>query len=145
MTDSFMTPAPVAEHGLRCPKCAGAMRTYERSGIIVDQCGECRGLFLDRGELERVIDAEAEAAVREARGAVPDPGRAAGPAPAWPDPGPHPPWRDRGPDPRYDPGRWDRDRYDDERYDDDDDDDDDDRRYRPGRRRSLLGDLLDFN
>jgi uncharacterized protein len=34
------------------------MRTYERSGVAVDQCGECRGIFLDRGELERLIDAE---------------------------------------------------------------------------------------
>ena len=44
--------------GLVCPKCQGQMRTYERSGIHVDQCGECRGVFLDRGELDRLIDAE---------------------------------------------------------------------------------------
>ncbi len=43
---------------LTCPKCQGAMRTYERSGITVDQCTECRGIFLDRGELDRLIDAE---------------------------------------------------------------------------------------
>ena len=43
---------------LTCPKCRGAMRTYERSGVTVDQCGECRGIFLDRGELERLVDAE---------------------------------------------------------------------------------------
>jgi hypothetical protein len=34
------------------------MRTYERNGVHVDQCGDCRGIFLDRGELERLIDAE---------------------------------------------------------------------------------------
>jgi len=34
------------------------MRTYERSDVHVDQCTECRGIFLDRGELERLIDAE---------------------------------------------------------------------------------------
>jgi Zn-finger nucleic acid-binding protein len=34
------------------------MRTYERSGVHVDQCGDCRGIFLDRGELERLIDGE---------------------------------------------------------------------------------------
>ena len=34
------------------------MRTYERNGVHVDQCSECRGIFLDRGELERLIDAE---------------------------------------------------------------------------------------
>lgn len=43
---------------LTCPKCDGAMRTYERGGVTVDQCGECRGIFLDRGELDRLIDAE---------------------------------------------------------------------------------------
>jgi len=34
------------------------MRHYERSGVTVDQCTECRGIFLDRGELERIVDAE---------------------------------------------------------------------------------------
>lgn len=43
---------------LTCPKCAGAMRTYERNGVHVDQCGDCRGIFLDRGELEQLVDAE---------------------------------------------------------------------------------------
>jgi uncharacterized protein len=43
---------------LTCPKCQGAMRSYERNGVTVDQCSECRGIFLDRGELERLVDAE---------------------------------------------------------------------------------------
>jgi Zn-finger nucleic acid-binding protein len=43
---------------LICPKCQGLMRTYERSGVTVDQCSDCRGIFLDRGELERLVDAE---------------------------------------------------------------------------------------
>jgi uncharacterized protein len=43
---------------LTCPKCAGQMRSYERNGVVVDQCTECRGIFLDRGELERLVDAE---------------------------------------------------------------------------------------
>jgi len=34
------------------------MRTYERNGVHVDQCADCRGIFLDRGELDRLIDAE---------------------------------------------------------------------------------------
>jgi uncharacterized protein len=34
------------------------MRQYERNGVTVDQCGDCRGIFLDRGELERLVDAE---------------------------------------------------------------------------------------
>ena len=43
---------------LTCPKCQAEMRTYERNGVTVDQCSECRGIFLDRGELERLADAE---------------------------------------------------------------------------------------
>ena len=43
---------------LICPKCQGRMRTYERSGVTLDQCAECRGIFLDRGELEHLVDAE---------------------------------------------------------------------------------------
>ena len=40
------------------PKCGGPRRTYERSDITIDQCADCRGVFLDRGELGRLIDAE---------------------------------------------------------------------------------------
>lgn len=47
---------PSAE--LTCPKCRGNMRSFERNGIIIDQCTDCRGVFLDRGKLERLIDAE---------------------------------------------------------------------------------------
>ena len=43
---------------MTCPKCQGEMRAYERNGIQVDQCTECRGLFLDRGELEHLAQAE---------------------------------------------------------------------------------------
>jgi Zn-finger nucleic acid-binding protein len=43
---------------LTCPKCQGDLRSYERSGVTVDQCTECRGIFLDRGELEKLVDAE---------------------------------------------------------------------------------------
>jgi Zn-finger nucleic acid-binding protein len=44
---------------MTCPKCQGAMRTYERNGVNIDQCVDCRGIFLDRGELEQLLDAEA--------------------------------------------------------------------------------------
>lgn len=44
---------------MKCPKCVGDMRSYERNGVTVDQCEDCRGLFLDRGELEHLISAEA--------------------------------------------------------------------------------------
>lgn len=43
---------------LECPKCRGEMHSYERNGVLIDQCVECRGVFLDRGELELLLDAE---------------------------------------------------------------------------------------
>ena len=43
---------------MTCPKSGGEMRRYERNGVDIDQCTECRGVFLDRGELERLVDAE---------------------------------------------------------------------------------------
>jgi len=54
------------------------MRSYERNGVTVDQCTDCRGLFLDRGELEHLIDAESRF----------NGGPAAPPAPGYPAPGP---------------------------------------------------------
>ena len=54
-----MDPRLQLPNSLICPKCQGAMRAYERGGITVDQCTECRGIYLDRGELERLLDAEA--------------------------------------------------------------------------------------
>lgn len=43
-----------------CPKCQAAMRAYERNGIVIEQCTECRGIFLDRGELDTLIATAAE-------------------------------------------------------------------------------------
>ncbi|WP_433372458.1 zf-TFIIB domain-containing protein [Actinoplanes sp. CA-142083] len=60
---------------MTCPKCHGEMRVYERSGVTVDQCTECRGIFLDRGELEKLFEAEANFNTRQAppRPAAPTP------------------------------------------------------------------------
>jgi Zn-finger nucleic acid-binding protein len=44
---------------LICPKCQSKMRNFERNGVIVDQCKQCSGIFLDRGELEHLVAAEA--------------------------------------------------------------------------------------
>jgi hypothetical protein len=40
------------------------MHQYERNGVVIDQCGDCRGVFLDRGELERLAEAESRWAER---------------------------------------------------------------------------------
>jgi Zn-finger nucleic acid-binding protein len=41
------------------------MRVYERSGVTVDRCTECGGIFLDRGELDHLIRMEGEYTERQ--------------------------------------------------------------------------------
>jgi Zn-finger nucleic acid-binding protein len=72
---------------MTCPKCHGEMRVYERSGVTIDQCTECRGIFLDRGELEKLFDAESNWNTRQAQ---PRPAQAP-PAPGGYAPPPPPP------------------------------------------------------
>src|SRR6185503_19654645 len=81
---------------MTCPKCQGEMRHYERSGVTVDQCSDCRGIFLDRGELERLVDAES--AWQSARAPQPPP---------QPQPQPH-----------YEQPRYEQPRYEQPYYDD---------------------------
>ena len=42
---------------IRCPSCDGPMNPVERRGVIIDLCRDCRGVFLDRGELDKLLDA----------------------------------------------------------------------------------------
>ncbi|HEX5713010.1 MAG TPA: zf-TFIIB domain-containing protein [Solirubrobacterales bacterium] len=44
---------------MTCPKCQSPMRKHTRNGVTIDQCTKCHGIFLDRGELEQLIGAEA--------------------------------------------------------------------------------------
>ncbi len=41
-----------------CPKCQNVMHTVDRLGVHIEQCEGCRGIFLDRGELEQIAGAE---------------------------------------------------------------------------------------
>ena len=63
---------------LSCPKCGSDMRSYERNRVLVDQCTGCGGLFLDRGELEKLVAAENE---WHAGPAAPVPAAASAPTP----------------------------------------------------------------
>ncbi|RCV54727.1 TFIIB-type zinc ribbon-containing protein [Marinitenerispora sediminis] len=40
---------------LNCPKCPGGLSRRVLVGVTVDQCAKCRGIFLDRGELEQLL------------------------------------------------------------------------------------------
>ena len=41
---------------LMCPNDNAAMQTMERGGVQFDMCPSCRGVWLDRGELEKLLD-----------------------------------------------------------------------------------------
>jgi Zn-finger nucleic acid-binding protein len=41
---------------MRCPRCENnSLDEREREGVTVDVCKSCRGVWLDRGELEKLI------------------------------------------------------------------------------------------
>lgn len=69
---------------MQCPKCHAPMHTYNRSGVQIEQCSGCRGIFLDYGELEALTRLESQ----WTQAAPPPPAPApqsypAAPAPAW--------------------------------------------------------------
>lgn len=47
---------------MRCPLCNVPMREVERRGVRIDVCPECRGVWLDGGELEKLLGLEEQAA-----------------------------------------------------------------------------------
>jgi Zn-finger nucleic acid-binding protein len=57
---------------MKCPIDSADLVMTERQGIEIDYCPKCRGVWLDRGELDKIIDRNAAseaamAAPREAR------------------------------------------------------------------------------
>ena len=58
---------------MKCPNDSATLVMSERSGVEIDYCPECRGVWLDRGELDKILDrAEAEAS-RQAPAPAPAP------------------------------------------------------------------------
>ncbi len=48
---------------MNCPTCPAAVLVMaDRSGIEIDYCPTCRGVWLDRGELDKIIERNATAA-----------------------------------------------------------------------------------
>jgi uncharacterized protein len=41
---------------MNCPICNVALVMSERQGIEIDYCPKCRGVWLDRGELDKIIE-----------------------------------------------------------------------------------------
>jgi Zn-finger nucleic acid-binding protein len=42
--------------GLKCPNCSDEMILTDRYGVDIDHCPRCKGVWLDRGELEKVAN-----------------------------------------------------------------------------------------
>ena len=41
---------------MTCPKCQTDLMISDRQGIEIDFCPQCRGVWLDRGELDKLIE-----------------------------------------------------------------------------------------
>lgn len=41
---------------MNCPVCSTTLMVADRTGIEIDYCPKCRGVWLDRGELEKIIE-----------------------------------------------------------------------------------------
>ena len=107
---------------MRCPIDGETLVMADRSGVEIDYCPKCRGVWLDRGELDKIIE------------------RTAGAEPAQATPLREPARQDSVPIYQPEPPRSAQREEPRRRHEDDDDD------YRPKKRRreSFLSDLFDF-
>jgi uncharacterized protein len=134
-----------------CPRDGASLVEVNKSGVQIDVCPECKGVWLDRGELEKIMQI-----TRELEQEFAGPPRPQMPQPiqAQPDPRfeprsdprlePRPDARlEPRPDPRFEarPEYRDDRGYDSRGYRRDDDDDDD---YRKRKRKSGLSKLFDI-
>ena len=46
--------------GLPCPVCRVSLVISERQGVEIDYCPQCREVWLDRGELDKIIERSAK-------------------------------------------------------------------------------------
>jgi uncharacterized protein len=52
---------------MNCPIDGSELRITERQGIEIDYCPQCRGIWLDRGELDKVLERSAQATYPDER------------------------------------------------------------------------------
>ena len=46
---------------MQCPQCSQSpLVISERQGVEIDYCARCRGVWLDRGELDKLIERSAD-------------------------------------------------------------------------------------
>ncbi|RKO22636.1 hypothetical protein D7Z96_13680 [Pseudarthrobacter phenanthrenivorans] len=113
---------------MKCPVDAVELMMTERSGVEIDYCPQCRGVWLDRGELDKILDRAAEYLP-----AAPGPARPAAPAPGPTPPPLYPNFEPRREQPRHDDRKYGQQGYDRD-YD----------RRRHKKKEGWLGELFDF-
>lgn len=52
---------------MKCPVCNFALTMSERQKIEIDYCPQCRGVWLDRGELDKIIEKSTSTPQRDSR------------------------------------------------------------------------------
>jgi Zn-finger nucleic acid-binding protein len=45
---------------MKCPTCQTTLLIADKKGVEIDYCPDCRGIWLDRGELEKILERSAE-------------------------------------------------------------------------------------
>jgi len=104
---------------MKCPNCDETLVMTERKGVEIDYCPKCRGVWLDKGELDKIIERSAENEFRADQPARMD---------------------ERYPDDRYRDDKYRDDKYRDEEYK---------RKHgtypQHKKKRGFLGDFFDFD
>jgi Zn-finger nucleic acid-binding protein len=77
-----------------CPRCGTGLAMSERQGIEIDYCPQCRGVWLDRGELDKLIERAGASNLSPSQGGQGAPG-------GWPQPAPPPRQQQSWGDDRY--------------------------------------------
>ncbi len=45
---------------MKCPTCQTTLLIADKKGVEIDYCPDCRGIWLDRGELEKILERSAD-------------------------------------------------------------------------------------
>lgn len=84
MTDASPTSSARHDQGLICPACRVDLVMSDRQGVEIDYCPKCRGVWLDRGELDKIIERSAAYEAGQAQPqAIPEPRTAPGYGQPW--------------------------------------------------------------
>lgn len=65
---------------MKCPSCNVMLATAERTGVEIDYCPKCWGIWLDRGELNLLIDRADWSPLRDPREPAATPAHSVEPA-----------------------------------------------------------------